>query len=102
MRLTYPLSTTSFFSISREYGPAHAFGTGAPLYPWWQCKPKQTLSSTWAARGRQDILHSECTHTWRTIKGVARAKNHDRDNDTRLYLSLFVFFRQLFIVYIIL
>lgn len=43
------------------------------LYPWWQCKPKQTLNGTWAARGRQDILHSECTHTWRTIKGVLHA-----------------------------
>lgn len=43
-------------------------------YPWWQYKPKQTLGGTWAARVGQDILHSECTHTWRTIKGVYMAE----------------------------
>lgn len=66
---------TSSFSISPVSTGRHTPLARAPrLYPWWQCKPKQTLSGTWAARGRQDILHSECTHTWRTIKGVLHAR----------------------------
>ena len=43
-------------------------------YPWRQCKPKQTLGGTWPPRAGQDILHSECTHTWRTIKGVEHGR----------------------------
>lgn len=64
------------------------------LYPWWQCKPKQTLSGTWAARGRQDILHSECTHTWRTIKGVLHARRTTIVTTIRFSLPL-IFPRQL-------
>lgn len=61
-------------------------------YPWRQCKPKQTLGGTWPPRVGQDILHSECTHTWRTIKGVYTAqepRSWQRWTRRRLFSSRF-------------